>query len=116
MYCQVVQIAFLIVILFSVVVVGRIKFWSESMRTCSKFLWNRFRIVGPESISGICSGIGSIIAYRISSGIASGIGSDWLIKTFNTYWNEMINAYQTVKMIPRIFDFCSNILDDSTHI
>ena len=51
---------------------GKMKFLSESIPASSAVFWNRFRLVGPESVSGIDSGIGSRIG--IGSGIDSGIG------------------------------------------
>ena len=53
---------------------GKMKFLSESIPASSEVFWNRFRIVGPESVSGIDSGIGSRIRSGIDSGIGSGIG------------------------------------------
>ena len=52
---------------------GKMKFLAESIPASSAVFWNRFRIVGPESVSGIDSGIGSEIG--IDSGIGAGIDS-----------------------------------------
>ena len=51
----------------------KMKFLLESIRASSVVFWNRFRIVGPESVSGIDSGI--ISGIGIDSGIGFGSGS-----------------------------------------
>ena len=55
---------------------GKIKFLLESIPASSAVFRNRFQIVGPESVFGIDSGIGSKIDSRIGIGfrIDSGIG------------------------------------------
>ena len=45
------------------------KISSESILASSDVFWNRFRIVGPESVSIIDSGIGSGIGSEIGSEI-----------------------------------------------
>ena len=49
------------------IVMGKMKISSESNPASSEVFWNRFREVGPESVSRIHYGIGS--------GVGSGIGS-----------------------------------------
>ena len=50
------------------------KFLSEAIPARSAVFWNRFQIVGPESVFKIDSGIGSKIDFGIDSGIDSEIG------------------------------------------
>ena len=55
---------------------GKIEFSSESIPASSDVFWNRFLIVGPESISEISSRIeiGSGIIVSSGIGIVSGMG------------------------------------------
>ena len=39
-------------------VMGKMKFLTESIPASSAVFWNRFRIIGPGSVSGIDSGNG----------------------------------------------------------
>ena len=60
---------------------GKIKFLSESNPASFTVFWNRFCIVGPESVSGIgiTSGIGSGIGigFGIDYGIGIGFGIEF---------------------------------------
>ena len=62
---------------------GKMKISSESIQTSSEVFWNRFRIVGSESVFRIGYGIGSGIGYEIGSKI--GIDSEIRIG-FETEW------------------------------
>ena len=67
------------------VVMGKMKFLSKLIPASFAVFWNRFRIVGAESVIGIVSefgsaigidsGIGSRIGFIMNSGISSGFDS-----------------------------------------
>ena len=62
---------------------GKTKISSELIPARSKVFWNRFRIVGPESVSGIDSGIGSRIGSDI--GIYSEIRIDFETESVSAF-------------------------------